>query len=145
MPELHILIFLFFLSIISASIIPAQAELVCFAFLASGKYTPWLLITAACAGTVIGTGINWVLGRYLTHFQDKKWFPVKPEYLHKAEVLFSRHGKITLLLAGVPLIGDPITIAAGAAKTRFSYFISLAAPAKCCRFLIVWLIYLGIV
>lgn len=54
MPEIHILIFQFFISLISASLIPAQGELVMLAFLASGKYTDWLLFTVACAGTLAG-------------------------------------------------------------------------------------------
>jgi hypothetical protein len=40
MPELHILIFQFFISILSASIIPAQGELIMFAFLATGNTRP---------------------------------------------------------------------------------------------------------
>ncbi len=145
LPELHILIFLFCLSVISASIIPAQAELVTFAFLVSGKYTPWLLILAACAGTVLGTSLNWFLGRYLSQFEEKRWFPVKKMYIEKARALFDKHGKVTLALAGIPLIGDPITIVAGAAKVDFGFYMLVAGLAKCARFGIVWLIYKGVV
>lgn len=145
MSELYTVIFLFFLSVISSSIVPAQAELVLFAFLSTGKYTAAWLLTACCAGAFLGTALNWVLGRYVAQFENKNWFPIKAAYLRKAENLFSKHGKITLLLAGVPFLGDPITLAAGAAKVNFSFFMATAAPAKACRFLLVWLIYRGIV
>lgn len=145
MPELHILIFQFFISILSASIIPAQGELIMFAFLATGKYTAWLLVSAACAGTFIGVSANWVLGRYLTRFENDKWFPIKTAYIQKARRLFERHGKATLLLAGIPLIGDPITIVAGAAKVNFGFYLTVAGLAKCTRYGVIWLIYLGIV
>jgi membrane protein YqaA with SNARE-associated domain len=144
LPEMHVLIFLFFLSIISASIIPAQAELVTFAFLISGKYTPWLLILVACLGTLSGTSLNWLLGRYLSQFEEKRWFPIKKIYIEKARNLFDKHGKITLGLAGIPLIGDPITIVAGAAKVDFGFYMLVAGLAKCARFGVVWLLYKGV-
>lgn len=145
MPELHILIFQFVISLISASIIPAQGELVMLALLASGKYTAWLLLCAGCTGTFIGVSINWVLGRYLSRFQQEKWFPVKTSYIEKAKLLFDRHGRATLLLAGIPLIGDPITIVAGALKVNFGFYLLTAGLSKCARYGLVWLLYLGIV
>lgn len=145
MPELHILIFQFLISFISASLIPAQGELVMLAFLASGKYTDWLLFTAACAGTLAGVGINWVLGRYLSRFQNENWFPVRSSYIDKSKLLFDRHGRATLLLAGVPLIGDPITIVAGALRIPFGFYFLTAGLSKCARYAVVWLFYLGIV
>ncbi len=143
--ELHILIFLGGLSVLSATLIPAQASLVMFALMATGKYAAWKLLGVACAGTVLGVGANWVLGHYLSKVEDKAWFPVKKEYLQKAQDLFARHGKITLLLAGVPVIGDPVMLIAGASNINFWLFVSVAAPAKCLRFFLLWLIYLGLV
>lgn len=143
--EIHILIFLFGLAVLSATALPAQASLVTLALMASGKYEPWKLVAAACAGTAIGVSITWVLGRYVSRVEDKAWFPIKKEYLQKARDLFSRHGTITLLLAGVPGIGDPVMLIAGALRIRFWLFFSVAAPAKCARFFIIWLIYLGLV
>lgn len=145
MNELHILIFQFSISLLSASIIPAQGELVMFALLASGKYTAWLLLCAACTGTFLGVGINWILGRYLSQFQNAKWFPVKSSYIEKSKLLFDKHGRAALLLSGVPLIGDPITIVAGALKVNFGFYLLTAGLAKCARYGLVWLLYLGIV
>ncbi|OUO56586.1 YqaA family protein [Candidatus Avelusimicrobium gallicola] len=145
MPELHILIFQFVMSVISASIIPAQGELIMFALLASGKYTDWLLLTVACGGTFLGVSINWVLGRYLSKFQNEKWFPVKGAYIEKAKALFDKHGRAALLLAGIPLIGDPITIVAGALKVNFGFYLVTAGLSKCARYGLVFLIYMGIV
>ncbi len=142
--ELHILFFLGGLSILSATAVPAQASLVMFALMATGKYTAWKLLAVACAGTVLGVAINWGLGHYLSLFETKSWFPIKKEYLQKAQELFAKHGRITLLLAGVPGIGDPVMLIAGASKINFWLFLSVAAPAKCVRFVLLWLIYLGL-
>ena len=145
MPELHILIFQGFISVLSASLIPVQGALIMLAFLASGKYTDWLLVLVSCAGTLAGIGINWVLGRYLSQFQNAKWFPFKTDYMDKAKLLFDRHGRATLLLAGVPLIGDPITIVAGALRINFGFYFITAGLSKCAQYVVVWLFYLGIV
>lgn len=145
MPELHILIFQFFIAFLSASLIPIQGALIMLALLASGKYTDWLLVLVACAGTLAGIGINWILGRYLSRFQNEKWFPVKTSYMDKAKLLFDRHGRATLLLAGVPLIGDPITIVAGALRINFGFYFLTAGLSKCAQYGLVWLFYLGIV
>lgn len=142
--ELHILIFLGGLSVLSATAVPAQASLVMFALMATGKYTAWKLLAVACAGTVAGVSINWWLGHYLSVFENKSWFPIKKEYLQKAQDLFAKHGRITLLLASVPGIGDPVMLIAGASKINFGLFLSVAAPAKCVRFVLLWLIYLGV-
>lgn len=142
--ELHILIFLGGLSVLSATAVPAQASLVMFALMATGKYTAWKLLVVACAGTVAGVSINWWLGHYLSVLENKSWFPIKKEYLQKAQDLFAKHGRLTLLLAGVPVIGDPVMLIAGASKINFGLFLSVAAPAKCVRFVLLWLVYLGI-
>lgn len=142
--ELHILIFLGGLSFLSATAVPAQASLVMFALMATGKYAAWKLLAVACAGTVLGVGTNWVLGHYLSTLENKAWFPIKKEYLQKAQDLFTKHGRLTLLLAGVPAIGDPVMLIAGASKINFWLFLSVAAPAKCVRFVLLWLIYLGL-
>ena len=142
--ELHILLFLGGLSVLSATLVPAQASLVMFALMATGQYAAWKLLAAACAGTVLGVGINWVLGQYLDRLENKTLFPVNKEYLQKAQDPFARNGSITLLLAGVPIIGDPVMLIAGASKINFWLFLSVAAPAKCVRFFLLWLIYLGL-
>ena len=72
----------------------------------------------ATAGNVLGSVINWVLGRYLIHFQDRRWFPIKGHALEKATRAYQRWGVWTLLLAWVPLIGDPLTLVAGIFRTH---------------------------
>ncbi|MBR3631621.1 MAG: DedA family protein [Elusimicrobiaceae bacterium] len=143
MAQLHELIILFFVAVFSASVLPSQAELVLFAFLAIGKESALLLIVAATAGNTLGSLANYYLGRSILHWQDRKWFPFKPKYMRKPRALFEKHGHITLLLAGVPFIGNPITVTAGMLQVPLCIFIPLVAAGKGLRYILVWLIYVG--
>lgn len=142
MAEIHELIILFFVAVGSATFLPSQAELVLFAFLAAGKEDPLLLVLAATAGNSVGSLGNYYLGRSLSKLEKKPWFPVKKKYLKKPEYLFQKHGALTLLLAGLPFVGNPITITAGALHVRLALFIPLVTASKSVRYIIVWAIYL---
>jgi membrane protein YqaA with SNARE-associated domain len=74
---------------------------------------------------VLGACINWLLGRYLEHFKNKRWFPVKEAALDKAARTYQRYGVWSLLLSWVPIIGDPLTVIAGLLRTPFPLFVLL--------------------
>lgn len=144
MAEIHVLIILFVVGFTSAGFLPSQAEVVLFAILATGDYRAWLLVLVTTAGNVLGSVGNYYLGKYIRKFEDKKWFPVKEKYLQKAQALFERHGPRTLLLAGIPFIGDPITVAAGMSRVNMWTFLPLVSFSKGCRYTFVWLLFTGI-
>ena len=141
MSELHQLILLFFVALLSASFFPSQAELLLFALLAVGKDDPLTLVLAATAGNTLGSLGNYYVGSSLTRWQHKAWFPLKRKYIEKTRRLFEKHGPWTLLLAGVPFIGNPITVAAGILKIDMGLFIPLVAAGKSVRYWIAWLLY----
>ena len=141
MAEIHALLLLFFVAVASASFFPSQAELVLFALLAMGDYDPLLLVLAATAGNGLGSLGNYYVGRYMGHLSDKPWFPIKPAYLEKTKRLFARHGKLTLLLAGVPFIGNPITLVAGMLRVSLWLFIPLVTAGKSVRYWLAWALY----
>lgn len=144
MAEIHVLIILFVVGFTSAGFLPSQAEVVLFAILATGDYRAWLLVLVTTAGNVTGSVGNYYLGKYISKFKDKKWFPVKEKYLQKAQSLFEQHGPRTLLLAGIPFIGDPLTIAAGMSRVKMWLFLPLVSVSKACRYACVWLLFMGI-
>ena len=141
MAEIHALLLLFFVAVASASFFPSQAELVLFALLTLGDYDPLLLVLAATAGNGLGSLGNYYIGRYMDRLTHKHWFPIKPRYLEKPKQLFSKHGKMTLLLAGVPFIGNPITIVAGMLRVNLWLFIPLVTAGKSVRYLLAWALY----
>lgn len=127
---------LFLVALLSASILPLQSEAVLVGLLLSNNYPVWLLLTVASVGNVLGSLLNWYLGKYLQHFQQRRWFPVKPEQLEKASRWYLKYGKWSLLLSWVPIIGDPLTVVAGVLREPILPFLGLVSIAKISRYLV---------
>jgi membrane protein YqaA with SNARE-associated domain len=102
----------------------------------AGKQSPTALILVATVGNVLGSAINWWLGRYLEHFKDRRWFPFKPPVLDRAAGWYHRYGRWSLLLSWAPIIGDPLTLVAGVLREPFRSFIVIVTLAKLARYLV---------
>ena len=76
-----------------------------------------LLVAVATAGNVLGSVVNWALGRFFAHFADRPWFPVSAAAFERATAWYGRFGVWSLLLAWLPVIGDPLTVAAGVLRS----------------------------
>jgi membrane protein YqaA with SNARE-associated domain len=136
MIELSVYGGLFLVALLSASILPLQSEAILVGLLLSDNHPVWLLLTVASVGNVLGSLLNWYLGKYLQHFQQRRWFPVKPEQLDKASRWYLKYGKWSLLLSWVPIIGDPLTVIAGVLREPFLPFLLLVTIAKVSRYLV---------
>lgn len=132
---------LFLSAFLAATIFPAQSEAVLLALTASGKYPVGLLLTVASIGNVLGSVLNWWLGRGIEHFRHKSWFPVKEKALDKAQDWYSRYGRWSLLLSWVPIIGDPITVAAGVMREKLRVFVPIVTISKVGRYLFLLTLY----
>ena len=97
----------------------------------------------ASLGNTLGSVINWVLGRFIAHFENRRWFPVSPRQVAKAEAWYHEYGRWSLLLSWLPFVGDPLTIVAGALREPFLVFLALVAVAKTARYVAVAAISLG--
>jgi membrane protein YqaA with SNARE-associated domain len=126
---------LFLTAFLAATVLPAQSEFLLAGLHLTGRYDRFVLVAVATAGNVLGSVINWVLGRYLIHFQDRRWFPIKGHALKKATPAYQRWGVWTLLLAWAPLIGDSLTLVAGVFRTPLWVFVPLVAAGKLARYL----------
>ncbi len=127
---------LFFTALIAATILPAQSEAVLAGLLLNGSYPVWALLAVASAGNVLGSCVNWLLGRGIERFRDRRWFPVKPDALARAEGWYHRYGRWSLLLSWAPFIGDPLTVVAGVLREPFPVFLALVTVAKVGRYLV---------
>jgi len=99
-------------------------------------YSPVTLVLVASLGNILGSISNYWLGRLAITYQDRKWFPASPESLKKSQVWFSRWGEWAVLLAWVPIIGDPITVAAGVMRMSFWRFTLLVTLSKTLRYMV---------
>ena len=127
---------LFLAALVAATILPAQSEAVLAGLLAAGTYSPALLILVASIGNVLGSVINWLLGRGVERFREARWFPVSAKNLDRATRWYRRYGWWSLLLSWAPVIGDPLTVAAGILREPFPRFLLIVSIAKFGRYII---------
>jgi len=92
------------------------------------------VLLVATAGNTLGAVVNWVLGRYLLHFKDRRWFPVNDRQLERSQRWFQRYGVWSLLLAWMPVGGDALTVIAGIMRVRLDVFILLTGIGKSVRY-----------
>jgi membrane protein YqaA with SNARE-associated domain len=128
---------------LSATIFPFQSEVVLFGMLMAEHYQVWLLVLAASIGNILGSCVNWFLGRFIAYFEDRPWFPLTKKQVAKAEGWYHRYGRWSLLLSWVPIIGDPLTIVAGVLREPLPVFIALVVVAKTARYVAVAALTLG--
>ena len=128
---------------LSATIFPFQSEVVLFGMLVAEHYHVWLLVLVASLGNILGSCVNWFLGRFIAYFEDRPWFPLTKNQVAKAEGWYHRYGRWSLLLSWVPIIGDPLTIVAGVLREPLPVFIALVVVAKTARYVAVAALTLG--
>ena len=125
---------LFLAAFIASTLFPASSEAVLAGLTASGSYDPWLLIAVASTGNVLGATVNWALGRWAA---ETRWVQGNAQ-LARAGLWFQRYGPWSLLLSWLPVIGDPLTLAAGLARLRLPLFLLPVAVGKVGRYLAVF-------
>ena len=135
--DLPLLTTLFLSALSAGSILPAQSELVLAGMIAASTVSPVVLIAVASLGNVLGSFLNWLIGRSIDRFRDRKWFPATPEQMERASRWYRRWGHWTLLLAWVPVIGDPLTVIAGTLREPLWRFLVLVTIAKTGRYIAV--------
>ena len=132
---------LLLISFLAATILPFSSEVVLTTMYLSNSFETYLLLIFASIGNILGSITNWYLGKKITIFQDRKWFPVSPDQLNRSQKYFQKYGLWSLLLAWVPIIGDPLTLLAGVLNVRFGIFFLLVSISKISRY--VFILYLA--
>ncbi|WP_119717123.1 YqaA family protein [Cognatilysobacter tabacisoli] len=132
---------LFATALLAATLMPAQSEALLVALLLA-DHPAWLLVPVATAGNVLGSTVNWWLGRGIERFRARRWFPVGPAALARAQRWYARVGKWSLLLSWVPVVGDPLTLVAGVMREPLAPFLLLVTLAKLGRYVALALVAL---
>jgi membrane protein YqaA with SNARE-associated domain len=127
----------------AATLLPMQSEAVLVGMLLSDRYVVSTLLAVATFGNVLGSVLNWALGRSLERFRHKRWFPVSENKLEKAQQSYLRFGRWSLLLSWVPIIGDPLTVVAGVMREPLWSFLLIVTVAKGARYLVLTAVTLG--
>jgi len=144
MEELLSLSGLFAVAFVAATILPAQSEATLVALLVVGNQSALLLVLVATIGNVAGSVVNWLLGRWVERYRDRRWFPVKKASLDRATGWYRRWGRLSLLLSWAPFGGDALTVAAGVLREPLWSFLLLVTIAKAGRYIVLAAITLGL-
>ena len=117
----------------AATILPLSSEITVIAAYTQGE-SPYLIWFLASVGNVLGALVNYGLGRYFLHFKDSPWFPFKSADISRASQWFQRYGVWSLLGSWLPIVGDALTIIAGATGVRLMLFLILVSIGKSLRY-----------
>ncbi|NCA71142.1 MAG: DedA family protein [Sphingobacteriia bacterium] len=135
---------LFAIAFAAASILPAQSEAVLVGLLLAGEHPVWILLMVASLGNVLGSLLNWMIGRGLERQRERRWFPLAPARLERAQRVYARVGYWSLLLSWLPVIGDPLTLIAGVLREPLWRFLVLVTLAKTGRYLVLAFLTLSV-
>jgi membrane protein YqaA with SNARE-associated domain len=127
----------------AATLLPLQSEALLVGLLLSNNYWLWSLLAVATLGNVLGSLVNWWLGRGIERFRERRWFPVSPKHLETARKHYQRYGHWSLLLSWLPIIGDPLTLVAGVMREPLGRFLLIVTLAKGARYAVLALVTLG--
>ncbi|MDH5517934.1 MAG: DedA family protein [Gammaproteobacteria bacterium] len=128
---------LFFSAFLSSTLLPGSSEALLVTYLSQGFGYQALLIVATVGNTLGGLS-SWLLGFYLI----KKFPHSIPEKLSPTSVQRLRDwGWPLLFLSWLPVIGDPLCLAAGWLRLNFYLCLLAIAVGKALRYsIIVWLL-----
>ncbi|MCB1666457.1 MAG: DedA family protein [Pseudomonadales bacterium] len=130
---------LFLSAFIAATILPFYSEAFLYVLLQSAPSPLWPVLIAT-VGNVLGSCVNWWLGRSILQFRHRRWFYFNDGQIERAQRGFQRYGLWTLLFAWVPVLGDPLTLIAGVLRVRFGVFVLLVTIGKAARYCVIaWL------
>ncbi len=124
---------LFLISFLSATLLPLGSEVAVTAMSLAG-YSPWEVLAVATVGNVGGALVNYALGRRAAALFGSVEAVAGSRGLHRAEGFYRRWGAPVLLLSWVPLIGDPLTLLAGAARVDLRAFCVWVTVGKASRY-----------
>lgn len=102
---------LFVSAFVSSTLLPGGPELVLLWLAVGQNQDKWLLLAVASAGNTLGGMVSWAIGYFVA-----QRFPLRiasDDKKRRALERVRRWGSPLLLLSWVPVVGDPLCIAAG--------------------------------
>jgi membrane protein YqaA with SNARE-associated domain len=134
---------LFLAAFVAATLVPFQSEILFAGMLVAEPERFGVILLVASVGNVLGSCLNYALGRGLMRMPLPERLRVPEETLARVEAWFRRWGVWSLLLSWLPL-GDVLTLVAGTLRTPLWLFVLLVTVAKTGRYLVLGLIVLGV-
>ncbi len=125
---------MFLAAFLAATPVPIPSEPVFLALLAAGQEVLPLIMVAS-VGNTLGSCVTYALGRWAERLKHRRWFPLPPDTLARAQGWWHRWGLWSLLLSWAPG-GDALVALAGLMRVPLWRFLLLVAVAKTGRYLV---------
>ncbi len=123
---------LFGSALLSSTLFPGGSEALLLYRLNQGA-DPFTSVATATAGNVLGSLITYGMGRGGRQVVRRRSERAE-RHIARAEHWFSRFGRPSLLLAWLPVIGDPLCLVAGALRVGVGSFLLLVTLGKLARY-----------
>ncbi len=127
---------LFLLSFLASTLLPLGSEWLLAVLILNG-FDSSIVVLVATVGNSCGALTTYAIGLWGGPFLVQRILRISHESQQRAEQYFSRYGSWALLFSWVPVLGDPLCLAAGILRTRFWRFLLLVTAGKFVRYLIV--------
>jgi len=124
---------LFGLSFLAATLVPLGSEWLVAALVVKGV-DALTTVAVATAGNVLGSLSTYLIGLYGASWLVDRVLRIGAAKQEKARGFFRRYGSWSLLLAWLPVIGDPLCLVAGAMGFSLVRFTLLVAAGKAARY-----------
>lgn len=127
--------FLFISAFISSTLFPGGSEAV-LAYLATNEsYDLYLIVIVATVGNTLGAMTSWGIGRLISirYSTDK----LSKASQQKAVERLQKYGSPILLLSWLPIIGDPLCVAAGWLRIHWLPSLLFILVGKLLRYIVV--------
>jgi membrane protein YqaA with SNARE-associated domain len=140
-------------SFLSSTVLPGGSEIAFIALATTQRHELVTLVAVATVGNSLGGMTSWGIGRLLPVAPDKRsgadssaiqtessqvpQVPQVPQVLTRAEKAretIRRFGAVALLVSWVPIVGDPLCVAAGWARIGWLRALAFITLGKCARY-----------
>lgn len=130
---------LFLSAFISSTLLPGGSEAILALLATSSVHERWLLFAIATGGNTLGGISSWLIGRLMaSRFSAQRMQQGK--YVQAIERI-RKWGSPILLFSWLPIVGDPLCLAAGWLKINFFYSALFIALGKAARYaVILWIV-----
>ncbi|MEF1279459.1 YqaA family protein [Vibrio fortis] len=128
---------LFISGFLSATLLPGGSEASLIAALSLNQLSTFSIILVSTVGNTLGGLTNYWIGLWLPNRTQSE------KHGHKAISWLRRYGYWTLLFSWLPVIGDPLCLAAGWLRMKFLPSLILIAIGKALRYSLLAGIYFG--
>ncbi|HQT30632.1 MAG TPA: YqaA family protein [Thiobacillus sp.] len=122
---------LFGSALLSSTLFPGGSEALLLYRLHQGA-DPLASVLTATAGNVLGSLITYAMGRFGRQAMRRN--EKAERQVARAERWFARFGRPSLLLAWLPVVGDPLCLVAGVLRVGVGSFLLLVTLGKLARY-----------